>query len=828
MPYTYRHLFLPALWAATTLGHAQGVPTLPEVRVIGTTPLPEGGLSLRQIPAAARTLDADPNGSPEARTIADLLDQRLGSVQVQSIQGNPFQPDVSFRGFSASPVLGTPQGLSIYLDGVRMNQPFGDVVSWDLVPRIAIDSITLMPGSNPLFGLNALGGSLSLRTKDGRSWPGTVLQLSGGSYGRRSLELEHGFARPDGLDGYFAVDLSHDHGWRQQSPSDLRQLFGKAGWQDARTRLTGSLSYADNELWGNGLQEQQLLQRDWSSVYTLPDITKNRSTLLTLTARHEPDAATTWSGNLYFRRIGTATSNGDVNDASLEESVYQPNAAERAALTAAGYRGFPSAGENAANTPFPSWRCLANVLLNDEPGEKCNGLINSGSTRQTQWGGSALLTRRIELAGRPNQFSAGFALDGSRIGYRQSTQLGYLNPDRSVTGLPAFADGVTGGEVDGEPFDNRVDLQGRTHTASIFAANTLSAGAWNWSAAARYNHTRVTNTDLITPAGDPSSLSGRHTFARLNPALGVTYAPGAGWTAFVGYNEGTRTPSTIELACANPERPCRLPNAMAGDPPLRQVVTRTLEAGLRGRVAPSMGWSATVFRANSDDDIQFIAAPQTGFGYFQNVGRTRRQGLELGLDAKVDRVTLDASLTFLQATYRSAQTFPGGANSSNSAAVAGTPGLDGTINVQPGDRLPLVAPRVFKLNAQWEASSRWTLGATVRAQAGAFARGNENNRHQPDGVTFLGPGRTGGFALLDLSARYSPSKRLQWFARVDNVFDRRVRNAALLGEDAFDAQGRFVARPLPAVGGEFPVRGSTFFGPGAPRTLLVGLRYAIE
>src|SRR4029450_7170174 len=138
-----------------------------------------------------------------------------------------------------------------------MNQPFGDVVSWDLIPKVAIDSMTLMPGSNPLFGLNTLGGSLSLRTKDGIDWPGSAVQLSVGSSGRRTLELEHGCAHPQGLDGYFAANLSHDDGWRDTSPSDVRQLFGKLGWQDARTRVSASLADADNDLWGTRVGGQQ-------------------------------------------------------------------------------------------------------------------------------------------------------------------------------------------------------------------------------------------------------------------------------------------------------------------------------------------------------------------------------------------------------------------------------------------------------------------------------------------------------------------------------------------------------------------------------------------
>ena len=159
---------------------------------------------------------------------------------------------------------------------------------------------------------------------------------------------------------------------------------------------------------------------------------------------------------------------------------------------------------------------------------------------------------------------------------------------------------------------------------------------------------------------------------------------------------------------------------------------------------------------------------------------------------------------------------------------SGTPGLDGTIDVRPGDRIPLVSPRVLRFNADWQPSGSWSFGGTVLAQAGSYARGNENNSHQPDGVFFLAPGRSAGYAVLNLSARYRPTPRIQWFAHLDNVFDRHYSNAALLGETAFDAQGSFVARPFPAVDGEFPLRSSTFFAPGAPRTFLVGLRYTIE
>src|SRR5262249_39598594 len=160
------------------------------------------------------------------------------------------------RGYTASPLLGTPQGLSVYMDGVRLNQPFGDVVSWDLIPRIAISEVTLIPGSNPLFGLNTLGGALAVQTKDGRRQPGTAVQISGGSFGRGMFEFEHGGANAKGLNWYLASALFFEDGWRAASPSNVRQFFGKLGWQSAQTVLGLTVAYANNALNGNALQEQ--------------------------------------------------------------------------------------------------------------------------------------------------------------------------------------------------------------------------------------------------------------------------------------------------------------------------------------------------------------------------------------------------------------------------------------------------------------------------------------------------------------------------------------------------------------------------------------------
>ena len=819
--------------AATLLGSAgaaEGQPTLPRVEVVGVSPVPGLDLPKDRVPANVQTARAAEIERSHAADLTAFMARQLGSVHVNELQGNPFQPDVNYRGFTASPLLGSAQGLSVYLDGVRLNQPFGDVVSWDLIPKSAIASITLMPGSNPLFGLNTLGGALAVQTKDGLNNPGSVVQFLAGAHQRAALEFETGGGSDQGLNWFVTGNRFHELGWRSQSPSDVGQLLGKFGLRAGDTRLWLTAALADNTLNGNGLQEMRLLARNRPSVYTQPDTTRNRSLLLNLSASQSLSDRLSLTGQVYFRRIKTSTSNGDINETSLHQDVYQPNAAEQAALAAAGYTGYPSSGENASNTPFPKWRCIANALRLDSPAEKCSGLINQSSTDQHNSGVAAQLNWQGRWAGAQHQAVLGAAFDGSRVRFRQGSALGYLNPDHSVTGAGAYGDGMTGGDVDGVPYDTRVDLTASTRTGSIFASDTLTLNPrTHLTLAARYNRTTVHNRDAITPGGGSGSLDGDHAFARLNPALGMTFAASPALTLYAGFNQGSRAPSAVELGCADPASPCKLPNAMAGDPPLRQVVTSTVEAGLRGRLSADATWSFGLFRADNRDDILFVADNAAGYGYFRNFGKTRRQGLEAGFSTRLAGVGLGANLTLLDATFRSNETLNASGNSSNQAAQAGFPGLDGNISVRPGDRLPLVPRQQLKLFADLKLGAAWSLNADLTAMAGALARGNENGAHQADGIHYLGPGRSAGYAVLNLGGDWRPLRGLTLFAQVNNLLDRRFDTAAQLGATGFDAQGHFVARPFVAnAQGDHPLLRSTFYAPGAPRSYGLGVRYAFN
>lgn len=816
--------------AAFVLGvgsaHAEGeVPAqLPQVTVVGVSPLPGLDLPKDRVPAPVQTASGAEIERSGALSVADFMNRRFGSVHVNEVQGNPLQPDVSYRGYTASPLLGTPQGLSVYLDGIRLNQPFGDVVSWDLLPRSAIASMALMPGSNPLFGLNTLGGSLSVQTKDGFTHPGASIRLALGGHGRAEAGFEAGGSDARGLSWFGTADLFRERGWRDDSPSRLGQFFAKLGWRSATTRASLTASAASTDLAGNGLQDGQLLASRYASVYTKPDQTRNRAGLASLALSHDADNGWTLSGHAYLRRIDSRGSTGDLQADSLDQPLYALSAADRSALAAAGIAA--PASVDPATTPFPSLRCVAQALQGGDTDLACNGVTRRSRSTQAQGGLALQAGKRFSWAEAAHQVVVGAVLDGSRTEFSQTSQAGFLAPDRSVTSVDGFLREHGSGNAGLDASSNAIGLRSRTTTASLFAADTVSLTSdVHVTVAGRYDRTKVSNRDQLRSAPAPDSLDGDHLFARFNPALGVNWNPSQALRFHAGLNQGSRTPTAIELGCANPEQPCKLPNALAGDPPLKQVVTHTIEAGVDGRVATATTWRAGFFRSDSNDDLLFVSSDSSGQGYFRNFGRTRRQGIELGGATAIERFTLDLAWTLLDARFRSRDRLNGAGNSSNDEGA----GLDGSIAIQPGDRLPLAPRQIFKAGLGVAVDARLKLDLDMIAVAGAIARGNENGRHAADTVYYLGPGRSAGYAVFNLGASLQATPALSLFARIGNVFDRRYATAAQLGSTGFDGSGRFVAQPFAAdAQGRFPLRSSTFFAPGAPRLFSLGLRLRFD
>ena len=789
-----------------------------DLPIVVTAPTPLGGAEGGQSFTGADLSQA------HAADVTELLRRAAGGVFINDIQNNPLQPDVNYRGFTASPLLGTPQGVSVYMDGVRLNQPFGDVVSWDIVPKSAIGRIALVQGGSPLFGRNTLGGALNIETRSGKTDPGTALEAAFGSWSRQTYSARTGGASESGFNYFVSGDYFKEDGWRDFSPSEAWQGFGKLGWSNESTDIALSGAYADTDLNGNGLQEQRLLAADRSSVYTWPDSTANVGKLVNLTARHEFSDAVAVKGQVFWRKIETRTINGDINEESLGQTLYQPSAGERTALTAGGYSGFPLAGETQDNTPFPRWRCIANVLLNSEPNEKCNGLENRTATDQDEWGATIEATFAGDIAGRANRLVIGANATSASAAFQQSSQFGYLTPSRgvvTVSGPGAFADGTQDSE---EAFDARVQLSGDTETQSIYAANGLAlSDTTHLDLSARYDRTKVVTRDAITPGGGTGSLDGDHEFEKFNPALGLSWSASPALKINFGVSQSSRAPSAIELGCADPDSPCRLPNALAGDPPLNQVVARTIEAGFSGAYE-GLTWRLGAFQIDNRDDILFVASEQTGFGYFRNFGKTRRQGVEAEGAATFGRVQISANYTFLDATYRSPETVGGEANSSNEGPA---PGFEGEIDIEKGDRIPLIPRHIGKAEIAWQATQSLRFSADAIAVSGVTARGNENGDHEADGLYYLGEGETDAYAVFNLGGEWAPTSNLTFFAQVNNALDREYETAAQLGQTGFSANGgAFVARPFaaPVIDGERPLLGSTFYAPGAPRSFMIGAR----
>lgn len=724
---------------------------LDRIDVVGTSPLPGIGIDRDRLPANVQQIGGARLREVGAQNLPELMRSQVGSVNVVETQGNPHQLEVNFRGYTASPLLGQPQGLSVFLDGVRLNEAFGDVVNWDLLPRNALASLTVMPGANPVFGLNTLGGALVLTTRSGATHPGSEVELTLGSFGRRSLELSHGRALGKDTHLYVAGSTHREDGWRDHSPSELRQAFVRLDHKEGPLDLTLSLLGADNDLVGNGLLPASMLGADRSQAYTRPDRTLNRLGGLTLRSGWDLGSGRRLDGQLYSRRLKTRSVNGDLND-EWDGTSDATGVENRTAST-----------------------------------QHSSGLA-------LQWQGRTAHALWV----------LGASLDRATTDFEQTEAEGVLDDGRAVTALE-------------DPQLNAA-ISGHSRTRSLYAATTLQvAPKLALTASGRVNHTRVTTVDEGRRQGLATQLDSDHVFRAFNPALGATWRITDRLTGYASAGRGNRAPSPIELGCSDPENPCVLPNALQADPPLRQVVTRSVEAGLRGELSPGWRWNAGVFRADNRDDILFVGNGRSA-GYFANVGRTRRQGLELGLSGRSGPFDALLHYTRLDATYRSAACLVAASNSSAGTSAA-CPGED-EIEVRPGNRLPGVARQQFKLDLGWRPLPSWRLGANLQAQSGVYLRGNENNRHAPDGADFPSAGRSGGFALLNLRANRQLGRGWTLVGQIHNALNRRYATGGLLADNAFGADGQLRA---PA-----DWRHEAFLAPGAPRSYRLALQWQDE
>jgi outer membrane receptor protein involved in Fe transport len=737
--------------------------------VYPTTPVPGSGIDPGKVPASVNIVDADQIKQTASLNIGDALQKYVPGIVVNEVAGNPFQPNVQFRGFVASPVAGTPQGLAVYQNGVRINEAFGDTVNWDLIPTAAIKSVTVVT-NNPAFGLNALGGAVNMQMKDGFSYHGTEIDTMGGSFGRVQSSAQWG-KQIDNFAVYGALEGVHDDGFRNFSPSEVRRFYGDVGYRSDTSEFHVNMGAADNNFGATAAVPIELLQQYWGATYTTPQTTENRVGYVNLTGKVEATPTWTIEGSAHVRVF-------DQNMLDGNPTGTRPCTAD-STLLCFGDGSTPANGLNGVQ--------LANPF---DPGAVL-GEIDRTTTHSTTTGASLQATNTDQLFGHNNHFVAGASFDSSVTRFSASAELGTIGSNFVVSGSGIFL-GQSGNPVSIGP----VALRTTNQYSGLYALDTFDVtNAFSITAGGRFNVADIRLEDQIG-----TSLNGSDVYTRFNPLIGGTYKIVPGLTAYAGYSEANRAPTPLELACADPAHPCIIAAFLVSDPPLKQVVSRTVEAGLRGTSDLSigtLGWKLGAFRANNTDDILAIPSPVLqGFGYFQNVGATRRQGIEAEVSLKSSTLQLYASYALVDARFLDALQV--GSNSPFADA-------NGNVQILPGNRIPAIPRNRIKAGIDYSVTDAFKIGADALFVSSQYFVGDESNQAQ----------RLPSYAVFNLHASYQINKTFQIYARADNILDNRYATyGTFFNTDAV---------PNFANGGA-PFTDPRSLSPARPRAFYAGLR----
>ena len=749
---TYQKIRVQTFWCLLTIvsigllvnpALAEDTPVLKEVQVINTSPLPGIGIEKYKLPYEVQSVNSEAIRKSGSLNMSEFLNENLTGVNVNDIQGSPYQADVTYRGMRASATLGASQGLSIYMDGVRMNQPFGDVVNWDMFPEAAIDTVTLVPGSNPMYGLNTLGGALAFTTKSGLTTQGNEVISTIGSYGRIKLDVTHGSKSADGWHRFIAATAFDETGWRDHSDGSLQNLFVKIGKTQEDTIWDVSYMFGNSKLLGNGLTPSTnygdlaapsfsstsagYYEADRSSVYTWPDQTINKAHILSFNMQHVLDANTELSTTAYVKYGTQSRKGGDVE-----------------------------------------WETAADYV------------INNSSTTEKTFGIATNFTKIIEQ----HQLTTGATLERSTMSYGATQSSGCsLSSSREVTGCSTTLDtaGVTG----------------TTTAFGTYLADTYKLNDKTFvTVAGRYNQTTVANTltsyDDFGAVDSDNSGSESYTYRKLNPSIGMTHQLGTQLTVFGNWAQSNRAPTILELGCADSANPCALPTGLQSDPYLSQVVSQTIEVGMRWKNDHDYNLSISAYRTVNNDDIIFIATSATA-GYFDNFAKTQYLGVDINANKSWGTWNLSTTYSYLEATYQS------------SAELLGA---DREMDITPGMRMAGLPLHKLKVHLDWAANEKWNIGGTVIASSSIVTQGNEDG-YIADGVS--GDAKVNGFALFNLNATYKVQKGFEIFGKINNVFNKSYETYAMLAADnLYDDDNQTLSK---------------FVAPGAPRTYMAGLRY---
>jgi iron complex outermembrane receptor protein len=734
------------------------VETLPEVDIVAPAPLAARGIDRDKVPGSVQTLTADDFKRLASPYVTNTIFQQVPGITLSDPNGNAAAQELSYRGFFASPLQGTPQGMAVYLNGIRFNEAFGDTINWDLIPTDAIERSDLWT-NNPVFGLNALGGAVSLRMKSGFSYQGFESDVQGGSFGHFSGDVQYG-ARFGDAAAYLAVQGVHEDGWRLRSPADIVRLYGDLGWKGQRAEVHLFTAAASSAIGVAAATPVQLLQRDDRDVFTTPQTSDNRTGLLGLNGKYELDDSWSLQGNLYvryfqqhhvdgnaaeFERCSSGSSAQFLNHLCLQDDAFpRPNP-----VTTAFHDQFAILDQNGNPVPCPPGS-----------GNTCGstpfGTIDRTVNHTTTIGGSLQATRSGNLFDRGNNFVSGASVDHSTINFSADSMLGIINPDLTITTnseIPGSGAVVgTLGNIGVGP----VATSTQNTYYGLYALDTFDVDErLALTAGGRLNVAVIAVSDRL---GSSPDLNTSATYAHLNPVTGFTYKITSDLTGYFGYSQANRAPTPLELACSSATKPCLLENFLVADPPLKQVTAATYEAGLRDKQPLGEGrleWKAALFRTDLSDDIINLGSTIQGRGFFQNVPGTRRQGLEASLQYRSTQWHAYAGYSLIDATYQFSGDLP---SPNNPMADA-----NGNVHVTPGRRIPGIPLNQGKLGLEFSPTPRWTLGADIVAVGSRFFIGDDANQNR----------KLSGYWLANLHASYQLTPNIQLFGLLNNLFDKR-------------------------------------------------------
>jgi len=732
------------LTCAAMPGVASAQSTLPTIEVVGVAPLSGGAeIDKDKVPSNVLSIGAADLSSTKSSSLLDGMVQYLPGVSLSDQSGNQFQRNLDYRGFSASPVPGTPQGIAVYQNGSRINEAFGDVVNWDLIPQMAIARMTLMP-NNPLFGLNATGGALSIDMKNGFTYHGTEAELWGGSYGRITGGAQSGY-QDGNVAAYVAADSTYDRGWRDfSSSSQVRRMYVDVGARGDQTEWHVSFTGADNKLGSAAGTPIEMLNQRWSSVYTWPQNTHLQLAFLQANGKWTPTDTLTVQANAYFRAYRASHIDGNGTDAQACDDPTQLCIGD----------GATALNQNGVTPNF----FAPNTAL---------GEIDRNQTSSNSYGGSLQATSTYQLFGHDNHFVVGSSVDHGRSNFQATSELGAVDLNTLfVNGTGVFIDQP---DADITP----VNINTTNTYIGLYATNTFDiTSQLSLTAGGRFNYAQI---DVQDQTGTTPQLNSNNNFQRFNPVIGATYKITPNLTAYAGYSEANRAPTPLELGCSSPTTPCHIDNFLIADPPLNQVVSHTIEAGFRGEFsggaaaaaplplkAPKivengwrLRWGVSVFHTENTDDIINIASlAAPGFGFFSNAGTTLRQGVEAKVDLSWNRWTAYANYTFVDATFRS--TFD--VNDPNTGDVR---------TVVPGDHIPGIPAHRLKLGAEYAVTDAWTIGGDVNYFGSQYLLRDETNIYP------IVP----AYWVVNLHTSYQITKNIQIFGLINNLFNQHYYSA---------------------------------------------------